>query len=752
MPYSITTKDGITIDGIADNVPSDAPQLKSRVAQLRAERDGAQQEPAAASPKPHPDAVEPPNFIERQLAKLPNILSPKAESMVRGIAMGAADPSVGAAQLLAHGAEAVTPDYLLPKQNLSSLVTGEGPPRLSTMIDKGIAAKEKEYEAGRAGAGREGFDAARLAGNVISPANLGPGKVFDALKGTSTIPQLIKAGAASAAVSGAMQPVTDTEDGYAGKKAGQVISSAAGGAVLTPALSKAASAVARGIQSAGNVARPSAQVATTNIFSSQGINPADVPDAVTASVGRQVQEALDSKLKIDPATIIRKAQFEAVGLTDDAAPTLGQVTRDPMQFAKEKNLSGIDLNGENKLATQFQNQQQRVGKLFDDMGAAGATDRNTAGQTLIQALRGADEPAKAGVDKLYGAARDQSMGRMADLDRAAFTTAASDALDEGMMGSFVPPNVRSLLNNISEGKGPFNVDSAVQIDTLLSKAQRQAQNGSDDAGAMAIGKIRDALHNTPLVEAAQTVATSAAPEAIAAVVDEGKLARDAFTQARQAARSRFATIEQTPALKAALDDVAPDRFVQKFVLGADARDVAAMKTILQNSPEALDQARAQVADHLKRAAFGENPSGDKAFSADRYLKTLTALGKQKLELFFKPEEVVQLNLAGKVMSDISSEPAGSKYAIGRAGTAQAAINMITGILGKLPGGGVLGVPLNFIKNEVGNYKTQQAIDSALTAAPAKEVQQLSPEILRLIDAAGATGAVGSGVFGGSGFR
>jgi len=36
MPYSITTKDGITIDNIPDNVPPDAPELKERVAKIRA--------------------------------------------------------------------------------------------------------------------------------------------------------------------------------------------------------------------------------------------------------------------------------------------------------------------------------------------------------------------------------------------------------------------------------------------------------------------------------------------------------------------------------------------------------------------------------------------------------------------------------------------------------------------------------------------------------------------------------------------
>ncbi|MCA3173743.1 MAG: hypothetical protein ING25_11950, partial [Burkholderiales bacterium] len=60
MPYSITTKDGITIDNIPDDVPPDSPELKARVAAIRA-GGGAS---ALEAPKPQAQApaapVEPP--------------------------------------------------------------------------------------------------------------------------------------------------------------------------------------------------------------------------------------------------------------------------------------------------------------------------------------------------------------------------------------------------------------------------------------------------------------------------------------------------------------------------------------------------------------------------------------------------------------------------------------------------------------------------------------------------------------------
>ena len=50
MPYSITTKDGITINNIPDDVAPDAPELKARVAQIRAGGGaGALEAPAAPS-------------------------------------------------------------------------------------------------------------------------------------------------------------------------------------------------------------------------------------------------------------------------------------------------------------------------------------------------------------------------------------------------------------------------------------------------------------------------------------------------------------------------------------------------------------------------------------------------------------------------------------------------------------------------------------------------------------------------------
>lgn len=777
MAYSITTKDGITIDNIPDGIAPDAPELKQRVADLRAS--GGQ----PATPKP-------------------SLSNPETKAPTSGYVMGLRDPVDAGAQMLRR---AVPEGVAKAIDNFGNWLSEKGLPVARSNgvegVDQIVTDVNKQYDKQR---GDAGVDVGRIAGNIVNPVNMAPGMAL--MRGANTLGSLALRGAAAGAMGGALQPVVDPGDDFAAKKAVQAGIGAVAGGVLTPAVSKVAERVVRGVQSAsGSRAAPDIDVAMNNLFARQGINPADLNDSIRNSVRSQIDEAFRTRTRIDPAAIIRRAEFEAVGLSGDAAPTLGQVTRDPMQFAKEKNLSGINMDGQNELSARFQNQNQRLAGVFDRAGATSATDRGTAGDTLINALRQADEPVKQGVDDLYTAARNMSNGRVADLDRAAFSDAANTALDDGMLNAFVPSNVRGLLNDITAGKGPFNVESAVQIDSLLSKAQRQADRSGDSAGAFAIGKIRTALHDAPLVgsgpgaaaarsaddagmsaaanaartvdegisdvpfrevptrpelpspgvnavEAAKTpqfsqinsdLATAAPPAA--APIDEGQLARDAFDQARRAARNRFATIEDTPALKAALDEVAPDNFVKKFVLAADARDVAALRRVLANSPQAQEQARAQVADHLKRAAFGENPSGDKAFSADRYLKTLQSFGRQKLELFFSPDEVVRLNLAGKVASDINSIPVGARYGTNTSGTAAAAVNAITGILSKVPGGSLLGAPLNFLKNEAGTLRNQQAIRQALRAAPEQIAQPLPANVANALQLF----ATGSGAGGGA---
>lgn len=195
MPiYTLQGPDGRTYE-IEGPAGATADQLGAVISQLQPQ----------AQPKPKLDAVEAPNWFERQLAKLPDIVSPKTESQLRGFAMGAADPFVGTAQLLAN-----------------ALRQGEG-------INKAVATKEAEYQAGRKGSGREGLDVSRLAGNLAITAPIPAGKIAPTLGGK------VLQGAATGAAYGAAQPVTEGD--FWNEKLKQAGTGAAGGAVAAPVAS-----------------------------------------------------------------------------------------------------------------------------------------------------------------------------------------------------------------------------------------------------------------------------------------------------------------------------------------------------------------------------------------------------------------------------------------------------------------------------------------------------------------------------------
>lgn len=764
-----------------------------------------------------------------------------------GIKQGLRDPIDAGAQLLAHALPSdlvragnrlnnKLADLGLPLARLegpddttvTGLVTGQQG-NAASPVDRLVKGQNDQYEADRAAAGRDGFDASRLFGNVANPVNFIPAGA--AVKGAQTIGQVARAGAMAGAIGGALQPVLNSDSGdFWTAKGIQTGVGAASGAALTPLLAKGAEAIAKGASAVANRVRPAGvtvegqflnaatpeqlDVAVNRILQSQGQTARDMPAAVLDSVRAQIQDAVRQRARLDPAAALRRAQAEAIGMTDNAALTAGQVLRDPMRFAQEKNLSGVRIDTPtgptNPLSDKFAAQNLALQGVFDQAGARGAVNPGEAGVPLMGALRSADAPVRANVDTLYETARGMTAGRAAELDRGHFNRAANEALDAGMWGRFLPAEVRGFVNDIAEGKVPFTVESVTMIDSRLSELQRAAGRQGNDAAASAIGVVRRQLHDVPFAPAAAEVRAPGVAEAAraAGVVDngvtdvpfrevtqgalpappgravataadmqmppgaqpgtalttpaaqaqprmsEGEAARQAFDEARRAARARFSTIEDTPALKAAINEEAPDDFVRKYIINGKAEDLQNLRRVLENSPEALAQVRAQIAAHLKRAAFGDNLSGDAPFSAARFASSLRNIGPERLRAFFQPEEVMRFNLAAKVGSDLESIPAGAKYAVNKSGSGAAVFNLLQGLtqlpgVGKLPG-------IGWARDQVGKAQSEAALRSAMqpgsAAMPAAQPgSQLTPEQVRALRLLFAPPAVGAGAAAGSNF-
>jgi hypothetical protein len=109
----------------------------------------------------------------------------------------------------------------------------------------------------------------------------------------------------------------------------------------------------------------------------------------------------------------------------------------------------------------------------------------------------------------------------------------------------------------------LTVNEADKLNRLINN-----NNPGSGPGSLALGRIKGALN-----------------EALLEVEPAGAQGVEALKTARAAAAQRFAERKAGTGITAALDDVAPDRFVQKFIIGAPAREMKATLAELGKSAQ-----------------------------------------------------------------------------------------------------------------------------------------------------------------------
>lgn len=653
-----------------------------------------------------PKRVDPQEWLRnQQAAKIsqPSGVNVKPATGFERLSWGMFEPMIGAGQLLAKG-----------------LSFGEEPGTflgdLSQTVDDywKQQAQQKKQSAELAGFGENGkTDALGAVGNIVSPVNV-------ALMGAKVAKPAM--GALLGATAGAANPVYEGD--FATQKALQVGAGGLAGGLSTAFINKVAgmanSALLRkslpeNPEIVGARASLQADEAITKALNDIGLSNSDVPPALLQKVRDETLNYFKSGKEVDPAALFRKSDFDALGVQ----PLTGQITRDPAQFSRELNLRGAIPEISQVLNNQQQALKTRIGGL-----AQGADDAYTAGQKLITPLDDIVSQQKATQDALYSAARDES-GRSAMVNTKQFSDMANDALDSQMLGHYLPGETRKLLNDISSGKIPFNVNNMVQADTVLSKAQRAAKNKGDDAGALAIGQIRNALNKAEIMD------------------ESGINAKAAFDTARNTARQHFELRNQNPALQAVADDDAiPDNFVNKFIIRGSVDEVKRLASLLPD--DARQQARAQLGAELQRAAFGE--FGENV-APERFAKAIRTIGKDKLAAFFSPEEIDDLLRVSRVAAYISKAPAGDT--VNRSNTFVAAAGESPFLKNLMFGDSTAGRLLaGALKAGSGAIKNQMAASNAMKANVPVKNAPLSPEQLAaLTRSLGISSALSGGMAG-----
>ena len=454
--------------------------------------------------------------------------------------------------------------------------------------------------------------------NVLASATSGAGSLADALTGA---------------------PPGTHDWGYRPRTDAGKLLQAATGKVMTPALNAVSQAGGAVVGAFGGNAPaaeatlreriPEALGAVGTISALGGLTkmvfePGEIPPSITeaaqtaadkatsATSGGAAASAIDVS-KLAPETQAELAAIEsnrgtvntnALTRVHDAETlpvrvslTAGQASGDAGTISDEFNLKGQQGNAiGNRYVAQDQALQDNLTTMHREAAPTTvANDPIQNGQAIVDALKRYDAPKRAAITAAYQAAKDANGGDL-QMDGSSFAAQAEAALKPQGKARFLPSSAQGIIDDVKASGGQMSLDDFEGYRTALANEARKASIAGDGNAAAAIGKVRDALENTPPVGA-----TSAA-------------AKSLYDNARDMAKARFGEIDADPAYKAAVDDETP------VGVQSDIADKFAGKYVLNGSKAALQRLRLKLDDEGSQAVTS---------SAMNYLQDAAGLSKGK---------------------------------------------------------------------------------------------------------------------------
>lgn len=639
------------------------------------------------------------------------------------LAKGLKDPVDGSAQLLQN----ILPTGVVSAVNrFADSIGGEGTFLGDVLGIKGatpqqltqdIKDSDAEYEAARKSTGQTGFDGMRFTGNIASPVNAAVARVLPARvmpKVGDSVGKLALKGGAAGGVGAATQPVMG--DDFSGEKLTQVSTGVVGGAILTPAITKASESVAKFVQNKlrSGLLNKTPEAIEQEIkasFARDDIDIGQIPQGVLARLRDEATQALRAGRQVDAATLLRKMDFDTVGVK----PTLGQLTRDPGQYTRELNLRGVQGAGEpiqNRLA-----EQQAVITSRLRQGST-AQSPYEAGQSLIGQLRTKDEELRQGVRQAYDAFK-ASTGRDLDVPTGGLATDYANTLRD--FADNIPAAVRSRFESLGLMGGTQRKVLTIDDAENLIKTINKNYDPKNLPQARALDELRRSVEN-----------------AIASVGDDaGAEAAILAGGARKAASERFSKIGSTPAFKAALNGAEPDDFVRKYVINGKVRELNALAELV--GPDGQKTMQQQLLAYLEKKALGTNAAGDGAASQASFNRELEAIGRNKLTALLGQSKTDELYTLGRVMAYIQQRPAGA--AVNESNTGAAIANLFSKISGTIKGAPYIN---DFVVRPVQGFRERSAAEAALAAKLPVKPTELDPNTVNALTRLLAPGAVSSG--------
>ena len=556
-------------------------------------------------------------------------------------------------------------------------------------------------------------DIPRMVGNVMAtaPAMLIPGGR-----------ELTLGGITARTLQGALPAAAMySEAGAPESKLAQAATGAVAG-VVAPEVVKGATRLALGGKDVvGGMARqavtmPPAQVRVEINNYIKSLDPQADISQLTATAQARLAEGAKQQLRatgnLNPASLIRREDFEKLGMPY----TAGQVTRDPRQFAMERNLAAIEQSGQPLLDIFTQQPRLLRERLEAIRGQAQPTPLAT-GEAVTGAIgqrvdrSGIFGALGADIDAAYNAARGLP-GAKDQIPFGDFRQRIQATLDD--FEDVIPAPVKKRIDQFAIGGDagrPFSIEEAIKFRQLLTQ-----RAGENPGSAKAMGDIKRQL-DVYLAEATQ-----------------GLEANEAVQKFREginlsAARAR----EFEPFKPIVAGQANQDQFFQRFIIGGQTKDVIALRdtltkprgakidqAVLDQAKAAWDDVRAQTVQWLIDSAVGT--SG--AFSQAGFNAALKRI-QPKLEVLFNKEEVDQLKRIGRASTAAFGEPAtGGVPLINRSGTAPTLMNIVTrGVGGNVPLVGPMAQNISQRMQTAANVEATQAAAQGGVVSPAAALER-----------------------------
>jgi hypothetical protein len=351
----------------------------------------------------------------------------------------------------------------------------------------------------------------------------------------------------------------------------------------------------------------------------------------------QASPELASELKMLKPT---EANMAAVNrqLKGDSLPvpvkyTRGQATQDVSLLSDEMNQRGRNP----EYANRFNEQNNALKENFDVIRDKAApdvygTNHLESADTIINSYKTLDDARVKEIGAKYKALKDAAGGDF-PIDGQAFAHNAYRALSKELKSDFVPPAIDKQLGKFASGE-KMTYEQFEAMRTNLAAEMRKAERSGDGNAKAASGIVRQALEDLPL---------SGDAAALKPLADE----------ARSAAKARFDILKKDPAYDAAVNDVPPDKFINKYIINGNKRDLETLVNQLGGGSEGHQAVSAATINWLKDKSIS---SGN--FNQASYNRALKQI-EPKLNQLVDAETANHLRTLGAVAADVQAQPRGT---------------------------------------------------------------------------------------------